>query len=125
MAPVARVVNEISFPYAVPALLVAYARTWYIVPADNPVKLLVKVPVVVPLVVFESAVVGFAIKLQQIPLTVITAPPLEAILPPETAVVKVIEVAAVVVRVATAIELVVNESSSPYAVPVVFVAYAR
>ncbi len=55
---VARVVNEISFPYAVPALFVAYARTWYVVPADNPVKLPVKVPVGVPLVVFESAIVG-------------------------------------------------------------------
>ena len=87
MATAGRVVNEISFPYAVPILLVAYARTWYIVPADNPVKLPVKVPVGVPLVVFESVIVGFAIKLQQIPLTVITAPPLEVILPPETAVV--------------------------------------
>jgi hypothetical protein len=55
------VVNVTSFPYAVPAPLVAYARTWYVVPADNPVRLLVKVPVVVPSVVFESAVVGLAV----------------------------------------------------------------
>jgi hypothetical protein len=45
------VVNEMSFPYAVPALLVAYARTWYVVPADNPVIVLGKLPVRVPSVV--------------------------------------------------------------------------
>jgi hypothetical protein len=45
------VVNEMSFPYAVPALLVAYARTWYVVPADNPVSEPGKLPVRVPSVV--------------------------------------------------------------------------
>jgi hypothetical protein len=45
------VMNERSLPYAVPALFVAYARTWYVVPGNNPVKLLAKLPEVVPSVV--------------------------------------------------------------------------
>jgi hypothetical protein len=48
VATATEVVNEISFPYAVPALLVAYERTWYVVPGNNAVRLLVKVPVPVP-----------------------------------------------------------------------------
>ena len=59
------------------------------------------------------------------PLTVIAPPPSAVIFPPDTAVVKVIEVTAVVVRVGTAIGLVVNETSFPYAVPALLVAYAR
>jgi hypothetical protein len=51
VAVVVSVVNERSVPYAVPLLLVAYARTWYVVPADNPVIVLGKVPVTVPSVV--------------------------------------------------------------------------
>jgi hypothetical protein len=51
VAVVVVVVNERSFPYAVPLLLVAYARTWYVVPANNPVIVLGKVPEVVPSVV--------------------------------------------------------------------------
>jgi hypothetical protein len=82
------------------------------VPGVNPVKLPVKVPVIVPLVVFGSAVVGLAEVLQQIPLTDITAPPLEVIVPPETAVVWVIAEAAAVVRVGADVS-VVNETSFP------------
>jgi hypothetical protein len=67
---------------------------------------------------------GFAFVLQQMPLTVIKAPPLEVIVPPDTAVVRVIEVTATVVRVGT-VATVVNEISLPYAVPALFVAYAR
>jgi hypothetical protein len=95
------------------------------VPADNPVKLLVKLPVVVPSVECESVVEGFKVEPQQIPLTVITAPPLAVIVPPETAVVSVIEVASAVVRVGTTIGLVVNKTSFPYPVPALLVAYAR
>jgi hypothetical protein len=124
VAVVVSVVNETSFPYAVPTLLVAYARIWYVVPADNPVKLLVKAPEIVPSVVFEFAVVGLAVRLQQIPLTVITAPPLEVIVPPEAAAVCVIPEAAVVVRAAADVR-VVNEISFPYDVPILLVAYAR
>ena len=54
----------------------------------------------VPSVVWEPVATGFGVVAQQIPLTVIKAPPLEVIVPPETAVVKVIEVIAAVVRVA-------------------------
>jgi hypothetical protein len=92
------------------------------VPADNPVKLLVKLPVVVPSVECESVIVGFKVEPQQIPLIVITAPPLEVIVPPETAVVRVIEVASAVVRVGTATAVVIKEISFPYAVPALFVA---
>jgi hypothetical protein len=91
---------------------VAYARIWYVVPADNPVKLLVKLPVAVPSVECESVIEGFKAVPQQIPLTVIKAPPLEVIVPPETAVVRVIEVGTAVVRVATVV-VVVNETSFP------------
>ena len=92
-------------------------------PADNPVKLLVKLPVAVPSVECEPVIEGFADVPQQTPLTVITAPPLEVIVPPETADVEVIEVTAVVVRVVVVVE-VVNETSFPYAIPALFVAYA-
>jgi hypothetical protein len=106
------VVNERSFPYAVPTLFVAYARTWYVVPEVNPVKLLTKVPLVVPSVECESVVEGFAVAPQHTPLTVIKAPPLEVIVPPETAVVRVIEVIAAVVSVGT-VDVVENDRSFP------------
>jgi hypothetical protein len=124
-AVIGLVVNEKSFPYAVPALLVAYARIWYVVAATNPERLLVKLPVPVPSVVLESLIVGFSVVAQQVPFAVIAPPPSDVIFPPETAVVKVIEVGVVVVRVATPIWLVMNETSSPYAVPALLVAYAR
>jgi hypothetical protein len=58
-------------------------------------------------------IVGFADVDQQTPLPVMDAPPLVKTLPPETAVVDVIEVIAVVVRVGTTIWLVVKETSFP------------
>ena len=77
------VVNDTSEPYAVPAELVAYARTWYFVPAARPVMELDQGPPIAhPLVVFESEVVGFAEVLQAMPLTVTVAPPLEVMVPP-------------------------------------------
>ena len=84
-----------------------------------------KTPVPVPFVVLEFArLSGLAVVAQQTPLAVIVPPPSAVTFPPETAVVKVIEVTAVVVRVA-AVGLVVNETSFPYAVPALLVAYAR
>ena len=91
-------------------------------PADNPVIVLGKLPVNVPSVVLEPVTTGFGVVAQHIPLTVITAPPSEVIVPPETAEVKVIEVTTVVETVGIAIEFVVNESSFPYAVPALLVA---
>ena len=109
-----------------PALFVAYARTWYGVPGSKPVRLLVKTPVPVPLdVVFVAPMTGFTVVAQQTPLTVTAAPPSAMTFPPEAAVVKVIPVTAVVVTVGTATESVVNGTSAPYAVPALFVAYAR
>jgi hypothetical protein len=87
--------------------------------------LLEKLPVAVPSVVFALTVVGAAVVAQQIPLAVTVPPPLEVMLPPEVAVVNVIEVTAVVVRVGTTIAVVVKDSSFPYAVPALLVAYAR
>jgi hypothetical protein len=48
--------------------------------------------------------------------------PSDVIFPPETAVVKSIEVTVAVVRMASVAEAVVNERSFPYAVPAPFVA---
>jgi hypothetical protein len=105
--------------------LVAYARIWYIVPAVNPVRLLVKIPVPVASDVFDPVIVGLAVVAQQVPLAVIVPPPSAVTFPPEVAVVNVIAVAAVVVTVGSTIGFVVNMSSFPYAVPALFVAYAR
>jgi hypothetical protein len=84
--------------------------------------LLTKLPVPVPFEVLEPAMVGVVAVAQQIPLAVMAPPPSETIFPPETAVVKVIEVTAVVVRVAAPTGLVVNETTFPYAVPALLVA---
>jgi hypothetical protein len=120
------VVNGTSAPYAVPALLVAYARKWYAVPGSNPVMALVKIPVPVPsVVVFKAPMTGFAVVAQHTPLAVTVPPPSAVIFPPEAAVVKVIAVTAVVVTVGTTIAVVVNGTSAPYAVPALLVAYAR
>ena len=70
------------------------------VPAVNPIILLVN-GVVVPLVVLELAIVGAVEVLQQTPWVVIAAPPVAVTVPPELAVVPVIEVIAVVVTVGT------------------------
>jgi hypothetical protein len=119
------VVNETSFPYEVPALFVAYARMKYVVPGSNPERLLTKLPAPVPSEVLELAIVGFVVVAQHVPLAVMAPPPSEVIFPPETAVVKPIDVIAAVVRVAMEIWLVVNETSFPYEVPALLVAYAR
>jgi hypothetical protein len=82
-----------------------------------------KLPVLVPSVECEPATVGVTDVLQQIPLTVIKAPPLEVIVPPETAVVVAIEVTAIVVSVGTdGAVVVVNKTSFPYPVPALLVA---
>jgi hypothetical protein len=87
--------------------------------------LLVKIPVPVPSSVLEPVITGLAVKAQQTPLAVMFAPPSAVIFPPEDAVETVTKVAVVVVRVASTIWLVVNDTSFPYAVPALFVAYAR
>jgi hypothetical protein len=108
------VVNRTSAPYAVPALFVAYARTWYGVPGSNLVMALVKTPVPVPsVVVFVAPITGFAVVAQQTPLAVTAPPPSAVIFPPEIAVVNVIPETVVVVRVATIIGDDVNEISAP------------
>ena len=87
--------------------------------------MLTKLPIPAVSEVLALAVVGAVVVAQQTPLAVIAPPPSAVIFPPETAEVKVIELIAVVVRVGATIELVVNEISFPYAVPALFVAYAR
>jgi len=68
--------------------------------ADNPVMLLVNVPVPVPsTVLVVNAVVGLALVLQQIPLAVMVAPPSDVMLPPLVAVVVVMLVGVVVVSI--------------------------
>ena len=79
----------------------------------NPVRLLTKVPVPLPSVVWLPAVVGFDDVLQHTPLTVTVAPPSEVTLPPLVAVVWVILVAGVVITVASAKFNVVNVNSFP------------
>ena len=68
-------------------------------PLVNPVKLLLKDPVPVPLEVFESAIVGAPEVFQQIPLALTGSPPSSVILPPLIAVVDVMLFIAVVVTV--------------------------
>jgi hypothetical protein len=55
--------------------------------------------VVVPSVVLEFTIVGAVVVLQQTPCAVIAAPPVAVTVPPELAVVPVMEVIAVVVTV--------------------------
>ena len=55
-----------------------------------------KIPVNDPLVVKKLAVVGLEVVAQQMPLTVTAEPPLDVILPPETADVSVIDETGVV-----------------------------
>ena len=103
------VVKVISLPYAVPALFVAYALTWKVVPATIPVRELVKIPVPEPSVVLLSDVVGELIVLQQTPLAVTGAPPSDVIFPPLMA---DVEVTAVIVDVVNSGKLVVMETIS-------------
>jgi hypothetical protein len=80
--------------------------------SDNPVILLVNIPIPVPSNVLLSAIVGLVAVLQHTPRTLTVAPPSEVILPPLVAVVPVMAVAAVVVIVAALAED-VNEISVP------------
>ena len=57
-------------------------------PLFNPVKEDVKLPIPVPSVVFEFAMVGLGLVLQQTPLAIMGVPPSEPISPPDVAVVK-------------------------------------
>jgi hypothetical protein len=107
------VVNVSSFPYAVPALFVAYALIKYITPGVNPERLLTKLPVPVASVVKELVIVGAVVVAQQTPLAVIDPFPSDVIFPPEIAVVPVTEVTVVVVRDGSTIGVVVNERSVP------------
>jgi hypothetical protein len=119
---IGKVVKVRSLPYAVPALLVAYALTWYVVTGCNPVILLVKLPVPVPFEVKLSLIVGDGVVAQQIPRAVIVAPPLSVMIPPDTAVTEVTDETTVVVNVAICAGFVVNATSFPYAVPALLVA---
>ncbi len=61
-------------------------------PGDKPVRLLVKLPVPVPLVVWLPLVVGLPVVFQTTPRAVMEAPPSLSTVPPELAVVDVMEV---------------------------------
>jgi len=78
----------------------------------NPVRLLVKEPVPLPLVVLLLLVVGLADVLQQTPRAVTEAPPSEVTFPPLVAVVAVMPDTAVVVTVGREAG-VVNDTSLP------------
>jgi len=73
-------------------------------------------------VTIELVIAGDVVVAQQTPFAVMAALPSEVILPPETAVVKVIELTAVVVREGTTRLVVVTITSVPYAVPALLVA---
>lgn len=74
-------------------LLVAYARTWYVVFAVSPDRGVVHgPPLVKPSVVCVLAVVGFALVLHAIPLAVIASPPSVVMVPPLEAAVEVISI---------------------------------
>ena len=68
---------------------------------DSPLKLLIKVPVPEPSVVWLNEIVGFWEVLQHTPRAVTAEPPSEVTLPPLVAVDWVMPVAAVVVTVGT------------------------
>ena len=90
-------------------------------PALKLVRLLVKVAVAAS-VVFVSAIVGFAVVLQQTPLAVMVLPPSLLTVPPLLAVEAVINVTAVVeLRVGIA-ALGIKLMAVPYPVPIAFVA---
>ena len=83
-------------------------------PAVNPVKLQVKVPVPDPLVDVELEVVGVCDVDQQIPRAVTVPHPSEVTFPPELAELQVIELIAVVVpSVGTTAAIVVNDVCDP------------
>ena len=90
----------------------------------SPDILLVKFPVPLPSVVLELLVVGFDEVFQQTPLAVTVAPPSDVTLPPQTALVEVIEDTELVVIVGVTGEVVfvVKLTFDPYEVPILFVA---
>ena len=90
----------------------------------RPVSVELKVPVPVPLLVFVvKDMVGLALVDHTTPLRVIAAPPSELILPPEVALVVVMELPDTVLNVgSTTCVLVVKVISFPYLVPALFVA---
>ena len=91
--------------------------------ADNPVRLLVKVPVPLPLLVVLLAVVGFWEVDQHTPRAVTVALPSLVTFPPLVAVVCVILEAASVVTVGTTVVCpVVKLTWFPYPVPTLLVA---
>ena len=77
-----------------------------------------------PSVVFELLTVGLVAVLQQTPLAVTAAPPSSVTLPPETALVEVIEDTELVVTVGvvTVVGFVIKFTFEPYDVPLLFVA---
>lgn len=89
--PAANVVKIFSSPYDVPSLFVAYARTWYIVEAVNPVRVDMNTPEPMPSEVFGSAMVGEPVMFQQQPRAVTGAPPSSKMVEPEVALVDVID----------------------------------
>jgi hypothetical protein len=95
----AMVANKTSLPYPVPAELMAYALTWYVVRGVKPEMELINVPGPVLLCVQVLAVVGLAPIPQHTPLSVIDAPPSAVTLPPLVAAICDIPVIAVVVTV--------------------------
>jgi hypothetical protein len=84
-----------------------------VVPGLKPVRLLVKPPSPVPLLVILSAVVGLALVDQQTPFAVTVPPPSAVTFPPDIAVVDVMEVTAFVDTVGNDTEVVVNETWFP------------
>ena len=90
------------------------------------VRELVNVPIPFPSTVFGFVIVGLVVTLlQHIPREVIVAPPSPIILPPPVAVDCVIKaIGVVVVPVGIVAVVVENVFTSPYAVPIAFVAYA-
>ena len=68
----------------------------------NPVNVEIKLPVPVPSLVCESAMVGFASVLQHTPLSATLCPPSSVMFPPETTDEPVIEETRVVVMVGSA-----------------------
>ena len=88
----------------------------------NPVILLVKLPVPVPLEVKLLLRVGYDVVDQQTPRAVTAPSPSLVIFPPDIAEVEPIEVTTAVERVAVITGSVVKESSPPYEVPTLLVA---
>jgi len=76
-------------------------------PGDNPEIELEKLPIPVPSVVLELAVVGFCVILQQTPRAVTDAPPSLVIFPPPVIVVAVTADSVVVVMVGKIVTVVV------------------